>query len=94
MSTLLNPRRRLCNFTGAEARPRSVARRNPQARRYHPQAFRFLRDIEAGVEIDPRRLTRDHIVALREIGFNRASLGVQDFDPQVRKPCTAFSRAR
>jgi oxygen-independent coproporphyrinogen III oxidase len=47
--------------------------------------FKFSGDIEAGVEIDPRRLTRDHIVALREAGFNRASLGVQDFDPQVQE---------
>ena len=41
--------------------------------------FKLPRDVEAGVEIDPRRLSRDHIAALREIGFNRASLGVQDF---------------
>ena len=47
--------------------------------------FKFADNIEAGVEIDPRRLTREHIVALREIGFNRASLGVQDFDPQVQE---------
>ncbi|HUA65328.1 MAG TPA: oxygen-independent coproporphyrinogen III oxidase [Alphaproteobacteria bacterium] len=47
--------------------------------------FKFSDDIEAGVEIDPRRLTRDHIVALREAGFNRASLGVQDFEPQVQE---------
>jgi oxygen-independent coproporphyrinogen-3 oxidase len=40
---------------------------------------------EAGVEIDPRRLTRDHVVALREAGFNRASLGVQDHNPIVQK---------
>jgi len=40
---------------------------------------------EAGVEIDPRRLTRDHLVALHEVGFNRASLGVQDHDPVVQK---------
>ncbi|MCX6966677.1 MAG: oxygen-independent coproporphyrinogen III oxidase [Verrucomicrobia bacterium] len=40
--------------------------------------------IEAGVEIDPRRLTREHVLALREAGFNRASLGVQDFDPRVQ----------
>ena len=46
--------------------------------------FKFANNIEAGVEIDPRRLTREHVVALREIGFNRASLGVQDFDPQVQ----------
>jgi oxygen-independent coproporphyrinogen-3 oxidase len=47
--------------------------------------FTFSDDIEAGVEIDPRRLTRDHIVALHEIGFNRASLGVQDFEPKVQE---------
>ncbi len=47
--------------------------------------FTFAPDIEAGVEIDPRRLTREHLVALREIGFNRASIGVQDNDPEVQK---------
>jgi len=36
------------------------------------------------VEIDPRRVTPDHLQALREAGFNRASLGVQDFDPKVQ----------
>jgi oxygen-independent coproporphyrinogen-3 oxidase len=46
--------------------------------------FKPAPDIEAGVEIDPRRLTRDHIDALREAGFNRASIGVQDFDPKVQ----------
>lgn len=47
--------------------------------------FRLDKSVEAGVEIDPRRLTRDHILALREIGFNRASLGVQDHDPVVQR---------
>ena len=47
--------------------------------------FTFSDDIEAGVEIDPRRLSREHVVALREIGFNRASLGVQDFEPRVQE---------
>ncbi|MEX2380977.1 MAG: oxygen-independent coproporphyrinogen III oxidase [Opitutales bacterium] len=47
--------------------------------------FRFAPDCEAGVEIDPRRLTREHIVALREIGCNRASLGVQDNNPAVQE---------
>ncbi len=41
-------------------------------------------DYEFGVEIDPRRLTRDHVEALREIGANRASLGIQDTDPRVQ----------
>ena len=47
--------------------------------------FRVAKDVEASVEIDPRRLTRDHVKAMREAGFNRASLGVQDYDPQVQK---------
>jgi len=47
--------------------------------------FAFSPDIEASVEVDPRRLTRDHMAALREIGFNRASMGVQDFNPQVQE---------
>jgi oxygen-independent coproporphyrinogen-3 oxidase len=47
--------------------------------------FTFSHEIEASVEVDPRRLTRDHLVALREIGFNRASMGVQDFNPKVQE---------
>ncbi len=47
--------------------------------------FTFAEDVEAGVEVDPRRLSREHLVALREVGFNRASMGVQDNDPVVQK---------
>jgi oxygen-independent coproporphyrinogen-3 oxidase len=47
--------------------------------------FTFAPDIEASVEVDPRRLTREHLVALKEIGFNRASMGVQDFNPVVQQ---------
>jgi oxygen-independent coproporphyrinogen-3 oxidase len=46
--------------------------------------FRVAADAEFSVEVDPRRLTHDHVVALREIGANRASLGVQDTDPKVQ----------
>jgi oxygen-independent coproporphyrinogen-3 oxidase len=41
--------------------------------------------VEFGVEIDPRRCTGEHIEALAEIGVNRASLGVQDTNPDVQK---------
>jgi oxygen-independent coproporphyrinogen III oxidase len=47
--------------------------------------FTFAPDLEASVEVDPRRLTRAHLAALREIGFNRASMGVQDFNPKVQE---------
>ena len=47
--------------------------------------FDLAPDAEAGVEIDPRRLGREHLEALREVGFNRASIGVQDHNPVVQK---------
>jgi len=40
---------------------------------------------EFGVEIDPRRCSQEHIRALKEIGCNRASLGVQDTNPDVQE---------
>ncbi len=46
--------------------------------------FRISDDAEISIEMDPRGLTRDHLAALSEAGFNRASLGVQDFDPKVQ----------
>lgn len=46
--------------------------------------FTLATDCEYSVEIDPRRLTEDHIRALAEVGANRASVGVQDTDPRVQ----------
>ncbi len=40
---------------------------------------------EYSIEIDPRETQFDTIALLRELGFNRMSLGVQDFDPKVQK---------
>lgn len=40
---------------------------------------------EFSIEIDPREATAETIKVLREIGFNRISLGVQDFNPTVQK---------
>jgi len=39
---------------------------------------------EYSIEIDPRSVDTAKIAALREIGFNRMSLGVQDFDPDIQ----------
>ncbi len=46
--------------------------------------FQFAADSENSVEVDPRRITRDHVRAFRELGCNRASLGVQDTNPEVQ----------
>ncbi len=40
---------------------------------------------EYSIEIDPREVSADTIALLRELGFNRLSLGVQDIDPKVQK---------
>ncbi len=36
------------------------------------------------IELDPRFIDRDDVALLAELGFNRASLGIQDFDPAVQ----------
>jgi oxygen-independent coproporphyrinogen-3 oxidase len=40
---------------------------------------------EHAIELDPRHLTRPLLQALRDIGVNRASLGVQDFSAHVQQ---------
>ncbi len=40
---------------------------------------------EYSIEIDPREITPDGVHFLRDIGFNRISLGIQDFDQKVQK---------
>jgi oxygen-independent coproporphyrinogen-3 oxidase len=86
MASRLNPERRVVqlHFGGGSPtflRPDEIRRLGEILHRH----FTFAPDIEAGVEVDPRRLTREHLVALRQIGFNRASMGVQDFNPRVQE---------
>jgi len=40
---------------------------------------------EYSLEIDPRTVDREKISLLRGLGFNRISLGIQDFDPRVQQ---------
>ncbi|MEW6508630.1 MAG: oxygen-independent coproporphyrinogen III oxidase [Bacteroidota bacterium] len=47
--------------------------------------FTFFVEAEQGCEIDPRGLTKEHLEALSNSGFNRISMGVQDFDENVQK---------
>lgn len=47
--------------------------------------FTFTDDAEVSCEVDPRGLTFEHLKALRQSGFNRISMGVQDFNYEVQK---------
>jgi len=49
------------------------------------QNFDFTPDAEVSIELDPRTVDASMMALLAEMGFNRASLGVQDFDPDVQK---------
>ncbi len=47
--------------------------------------FDFRDDAEISCEIDPRGMTEEHVIALKKSGFNRVSMGVQDFNEKVQK---------
>lgn len=53
--------------------------------RYTAERFRFAEDAEIGLEVDPRVTTRKHVETAASLGFNRVSMGVQDFNPEVQK---------
>ncbi|HEX4543268.1 MAG TPA: oxygen-independent coproporphyrinogen III oxidase [Candidatus Acidoferrum sp.] len=47
--------------------------------------FHFAPDSEIGIEVDPRVTSRLHLETLRKLGFNRLSMGIQDFHEDVQK---------
>ena len=86
MTTMINPRRKVVQWhlgggTPTFLLPKEIRALNELVRSH----FQVATDVEAGVEIDPRAVTREHLEALRNAGFKRASIGVQDFDPDVQK---------
>jgi len=47
--------------------------------------FELAPDAEVALEVDPRATTEEHLATLRDLGFNRVSMGVQDTDEQVQE---------
>ena len=62
-------------------RPHDIARLNAATREH----FDVTEDAEFAVEVDPRGLTQESVDALADAGLTRASIGVQDCDPDVQK---------
>ena len=52
---------------------------------YTRERFNFAPDAEIGIEVDPRVTTRAHMEVVRKMGFNRLSMGIQDFKEDVQK---------
>lgn len=49
------------------------------------ERFEIRRDAEVAIEVDPVVTSREQLALLRGMGFNRLSLGVQDFTPEVQR---------
>ena len=49
------------------------------------QHFKLIKNGEYSIEIDPRKVSDETIALLGEVGFNRISIGVQDFDDEVQR---------
>jgi oxygen-independent coproporphyrinogen III oxidase len=49
------------------------------------RGFVIAAGAECSIEVDPRTVDASRLKALAELGFNRLSFGVQDFDPEVQK---------
>jgi oxygen-independent coproporphyrinogen III oxidase len=52
---------------------------------YTGDRFNFAPDAEIGIEVDPRVTSPAHMESLRKLGFNRLSMGIQDFKEDVQK---------
>ncbi len=52
---------------------------------YTHERFTFGDEAEIGIEVDPRVTSQSHLETLRRLGFNRLSMGVQDFTPIVQE---------
>ena len=47
--------------------------------------FTFQNGEEYSIEVDPRTVTAERLESLRQLGFNRLSFDVQDFDSDMQK---------
>jgi oxygen-independent coproporphyrinogen III oxidase len=52
---------------------------------YTKERFNFAPDAEIGIEVDPRVTSRAHMEIVHKMGFNRLSMGIQDFKEDVQK---------
>jgi len=83
---LLGDERRICQLHWGGGTPTFLARDEMSALMSALNArFERAADFECAIEIDPRHCPPGLLAFLAELGFNRISLGVQDFDAEVQK---------
>ncbi|MFL6579841.1 MAG: oxygen-independent coproporphyrinogen III oxidase [Burkholderiales bacterium] len=83
---LLDENRRVTQIHWGGGTPTYLARDDIQAMcKALDGSFDIAADCEYSIEIDPREIQPGTIAFLGDLGFNRVSIGVQDFDPAVQK---------
>lgn len=85
VSRTLGRRRRVVQYHWGGGTPTYLS--VDQIERLHgfiAERFEILPDGEAAIEVDPRVTSPGQLEALRRHGFNRLSMGVQDFTPEVQ----------
>jgi oxygen-independent coproporphyrinogen-3 oxidase len=85
LGPLLDADRELCQLHWGGGTPTFLAR-DEMARLVAAIDRHFVRaaDFECSIEVDPRRVEPGTMEFLAGLGFNRVSIGVQDFDPAVQ----------
>ena len=85
---LFDPARKVAQLHWGGGTPTFISHDEMKALMEKTRAHFNLLDDDSGeysIEIDPREATAETVQLLRQLGFNRMSLGVQDFNPQVQK---------
>jgi oxygen-independent coproporphyrinogen III oxidase len=86
LSRRLDPARPVVQFHWGGGSPTYLnASQMEELFRFAKERFAFADDAEIGVEIDPRTTNESQLSTLRRLGFNRISMGIQDFNPEVQK---------
>lgn len=85
IAQLVNPERRVQQFHWGGGTPNYLSMSQVEFLwQQLNQHFRLDSAAEVSIEINPSYINRDYILFLRQLGFNRISFGIQDFNPDVQ----------
>ena len=86
LSAAMPQRRRLAQLHWGGGTPNYLnIEETAQLWRLITRHFDLEPDLEASIEVNPEFLSRDAVLQLRQLGFNRISFGIQDADPDVQQ---------
>jgi oxygen-independent coproporphyrinogen-3 oxidase len=88
LAAQLPDRRRLVQYHWGGGTPTFLTLQQIEAlQRKVTEHFAIDENAEVAIEVDPEVTTAEQLELCRRIGFNRLSMGVQDFTPEVLEAC-------